>query len=93
MIAEIETEYIALARAVIINAARDASKGDRSAAAWLASDETADIWFFVAGVRRDYVLAWLEKGCKKITRLKKPTRTATPAKRKKIVNTRAMQTA
>ena len=45
MIAEIESEYIALARAVIIQAARDAWGGDRAAIAWLASDETADLWF------------------------------------------------
>ncbi len=59
----IENEYIALARAVIIQAARDAAGGDRDAAAWLASDETADSWFIVAGLRRSAVIAWLAKGC------------------------------
>lgn len=82
MIAEIESEYIALARAVIIQAARDAWGGDRAAIAWLASDETADTWYIVAGVRRDYVLAWLENGCKIKSRTKKPTRQA-PAKQAK----------
>lgn len=82
MIAEIESEYIALARAVIIQAARDAWGGDRAAIAWLASDETADTWYLVAGVRRDYVLAWLENGCNIKSRTKKPTRQA-PAKQTK----------
>ena len=72
MIAEIESEYIALARAVIIQAARDAAAGDRGAADWLASDETAEFWFFVAGVRRDYVIAWLANGCKIRMGIKKP---------------------
>lgn len=80
MIAEIENEYIALARAVIIQAARDAWGGDRAAIAWLASDETADTWYIVASVRRDYVLAWLENGCKIKSRTKKPTIQTAPAK-------------
>ena len=82
MIAEIESEYIRLARAVIIQAARDAWGGDRAAAAWLASEETAETWFFVAGLRRDYVIAWIENGCKIKARTKKPTITA-PAKQAK----------
>ena len=81
MIAEIESEYIALARAVIIQAARDAAGGDRAAAAWLASDETADTWYIVAGLRRDYVRAWIEKGCKILARSKRPTKHRTPTKR------------
>jgi hypothetical protein len=64
MTPEIESEYITLARAVIIQAARDAAGGDGDAAAWLASDETADLWFMVAGVRRSAVIAWIAKGCK-----------------------------
>lgn len=80
MAPEIESEYIALARAVIIQAARDAWGGDRAAIAWLASDETADTWYLVAGVRRDYVLAWLENGCKIKSRTKKPTIQTAPAK-------------
>ena len=74
MIAEIESEYIALARAVIIQAARDAAGGDRGAAAWLANDETADLWFLVAGLRRDYVMAWLVNGCKIKAGIKKPNK-------------------
>ena len=58
---DIDSEWIALARAVIIQAARDAVAGDESAAAWLAADETADTWFMVAGVRRSAVLAWLKR--------------------------------
>ena len=80
MAPEIESEYIALARAVIIQAARDAWGGDRAAIAWLASDETADTWYLVAGVRRDYVLAWLENGCNIKSRTKKPTIQTAPAK-------------
>ena len=80
MAPEIESEYIALARAVIIQAARDAWGGDLAAAAWLASDETADTWYLVAGVRRDYVLAWLENGCNIKSRTKKPTIQTAPAK-------------
>ena len=83
MIAEIENEYIDLARAVIIQAARDAWGGDRAAIAWLASDETADLWFIVAGLRRDYVLAWLENGCKIKSRTKKLTILKAPAKQAK----------
>ena len=86
MIAEIENEYIALARAVIAQAARDAASGDRAAAAWLASDETADIWFFVAGVRRSAVIAWLGKGCKIRANIKRQTKT-TNNKRKTTART------
>ena len=81
MAPEIESEYIALARAVIIQAARDAWGGDLAAAAWLASDETADLWFIVAGLRRDYVLAWLANGCKIAARSKRPAKHKTPTKR------------
>lgn len=77
----IETEYIALARAVIIQAARDAAGGDRDAARWLASDETADLWYSVAGLRRDKVLAWLASGCKIKARTKKPTQAKAPAQK------------
>lgn len=59
--ANIDSEFIALARAVIIQAAREAAGGDLDAAAWLAADETADSWFVVAGVRRSAVLAWLAR--------------------------------
>ena len=83
MAPEIESEYIALARAVIIQAARDAWGGDLAAAAWLASDETADTWYLVAGVRRDYVLAWLENGCNIKSRTKKPNILKAPAKQAK----------
>lgn len=58
---KIESEYIALARAVIVQAARDAAAGDVGAAAWLASDETADTWLMIAGVRRSAVLSWLKR--------------------------------
>lgn len=58
---EIDNEWIALARAVIIQAAREAAAGDVGAAQWLAADETAETWLFVAGVRRSAVLAWLER--------------------------------
>lgn len=58
---ETESEWIALARAVIIQAAREAVEGNADAARWLAADETAETWFFVAGVRRSAVLAWLKK--------------------------------
>ena len=61
MAANIESEWIALARAVIIQAAKDTAAGDPAAAAWLASDETADTWFLVAQVRRSAVLAWLQR--------------------------------
>lgn len=57
----IDSEWIALARAVIIQAAREAAAGDVDAARWLAADETAETWFTVAGVRRSAVLAWLAK--------------------------------
>jgi len=58
---EIDSEWIALARAVVIQAAREAVEGNADALAWLAADETADTWFIVAGVRRSAVLAWLHK--------------------------------
>ncbi len=58
---DIDSEWIALARAVIIQAAREAVAGDESAAAWLAADETAETWLFVAGVRRSAVVAWLDR--------------------------------
>ena len=86
MTAEIESEYIALTRAVIIQAAREARAGNLSAAAWLASEETADTWYIVAGVRRDYVLKWLAKGCNIKSRTKKPTRIKAPAKPTKRKN-------
>ena len=86
MIAEIESEYIALARAVIIQAARDAAGGDLAAADWLAREETADTWYIVAGVRRDYILKWLAKGCNIKSRTKKPTRLKAPAKPTKRKN-------
>lgn len=57
----VELEYMSLARAVIIQAAKEAAAGDVDAARWLASDETNDTWFIVAGVRRSAVLKWLEK--------------------------------
>ena len=60
MVNAIEPEYIALMRAVIVQAARDAAAGDVGAAAWLASDETADTWLMIAGVRRSAVLSWLQ---------------------------------
>ena len=74
----IETEYIALARAVIIQAARDAAAGDREAAAWLADDETADLFFIAAGVRRSAVIAWLNKGCKLTGKIKRHERSRKP---------------
>ena len=83
MTIEIETQFAGLARMVIIQAARDAWGGDRAAAAWLASDETADLWFIVAGLRRDYVLAWLANGCKIKSRTKKLTILKAPAKQAK----------
>ena len=58
---DIDSEWVALARAVIIQAAREAAAGDELAAAWLAADETADTWLIVAGVRRSAVLAWLKR--------------------------------
>lgn len=58
---DIDSEWIALARAVIIQAAREAVEGNADAVAWLAADETADTWYLVAGVRRSAVLAWLNK--------------------------------
>lgn len=58
---DIDAEWIALARAVIIQAAREAVEGNADAAQWLAADETADTWFIVAGVRRSAVLAWLKR--------------------------------
>lgn len=58
---DIDSEWVALARAVIIQAAREAAAGDVDAVAWLAADETNDTWFIVAGVRRSAVLAWLER--------------------------------
>ncbi len=61
MAANIESEWIALARAVIIQAAKDTAAGDPAAAAWLAADETADTWYLVAGVRRSAVLKWLQR--------------------------------
>ncbi len=54
----------ALASAVIIEAARDAAKGDQEAADWLRDPETADIWGAVAGVRWSAVITWLDDGCK-----------------------------
>ena len=86
MIAEIENEYIALARAVIIQAARDAWGGDLAAAAWLASDETADTWYIVAGVRRDYVIAWIENGCKIKSRTRKIPAKKQPKRQSLLVN-------
>jgi hypothetical protein len=90
MIAEIDNEYIALARAVIIQAARDAAGGDRGAADWLASEEVADSWFIVAGVRRDAVLRWLAKGSRIKSRTKKPTISKAPANKKEIATIPAM---
>ena len=83
MTVEIESEYIALARAVIIQAARDAAGGDMAAADWLARDETADLWFIVAGLRRSAVIGWLANGCKIIPKRKKITRLKAPAKQAK----------
>ena len=83
MSVEIESEYIALARAVIIQAARDAAGGDMAAADWLARDEIADMWFIVAGLRRSAVIGWLANGCKIKTRTKKPTRPKALAKQAK----------
>ena len=86
----IEAEYMALARAVIIQAARDAAGGDLAAADWLASDETADVWYLAAGLRRSAVLAWLEKGRKIRAKIKKPSRSKAPTQRKQIVAIPAM---
>lgn len=86
----IEAEYIALARAVIIQAAREAASGDIDAIAWLASEETADTWYAVAGVRRSTVLAWLTRGCKIRAKIKKPSRSKAPTKRKQIATIPAM---
>ena len=90
MTIEIETEYIALARAVIIQAARDAAGGDMAAADWLASDETADLWFIVAGVRRSAVIGWLMRGSKIRAKIKKPSKSKAPTKRKQIATIPAM---
>ena len=86
----IEAEYIALARAVIIQAARDAAAGDLTATAWLASEETADTWYTVAGVRRSTVLAWLMRGSKIRAKIKKPSKSKAPTKRKQIETIPAM---
>lgn len=75
---DMESEWIELARAVIVQAAREAAAGDVDAARWLASDETNDTWFFVAQVRRSAVLAWLDR-----PRIKAGTRKGASNKRRK----------
>jgi hypothetical protein len=53
-----------LAQGVIIQAARDAHKGDRDAALWLLDLDTADTWLALADVDRQSIINFLKSGCK-----------------------------
>lgn len=56
-----------LAAGVIAQAAKDVSKGDVQAAAWLFDQETVDSWMVLAHFDYRVILAWVKDGCR-ITR-------------------------
>jgi len=62
--------FYRLAQGVIIQAVRDAKRGNLAAVAWLTDPETADIWFSLAGLNRRAVLLWVAAGCQR--RKRKP---------------------
>jgi len=57
------TKVETLAMAVIIQAARDAAKGDHKARTWLLSPLTAETWGRLAELNWHYVRAWVKAGC------------------------------
>ena len=59
-----DTGARALALAMLVQAARDASAGDEDAIAWLIDKETEDFWGTLAGINWRIVLAWVDAGCK-----------------------------
>jgi hypothetical protein len=53
-----------LAQGVVIQATRDAKKGNHEAVQWLIDIETSDTWLALADVDRRAVLDFLQCGCK-----------------------------
>jgi hypothetical protein len=53
-----------LAHAVIVQAARDAEKGDQEAIAWLLHPDTDSTWITLADLDRRAIERWINAGCK-----------------------------
>jgi hypothetical protein len=76
-----------LAQAVIIQAAKEAAKGDTQARRWLCEAETAETWFVLAGLSARHVVGWLQAGCHYPTRTEKTEKT--PRRTQKTKETQA----